>query len=344
MVGGWVPYWRSKAGTTVVHNHLNLFDQISPFAYQVQKDGSIKDTFKPNHVQWQKLSVTCSKHMKLLIPTLSWHATRELHAVLSDKKKRDLHIKRIMNLISSNNLAGININYEQISPHDRNSFLTFLEDLSRKLHDTYKLLHLTLEARTSDTTTHIINQQRYTSQKNSRFKTLIARCCDQIIIMGYDEWSIPHNKRADYHKKKYYASQACNEWLEQVIKYTLTFIPPEKFVLGIQTYGTEFILNSTFRGITAKKENSTRFTRAQRIARLHNKKPQRTPCGELSFTYINKNGEKRYVVYYDAHTVKDKINLIKKYKLKGIYLFAVYGTEDKNIWPLLEQAKRSAIT
>jgi len=68
-------------------------------------------------------------------------------------------------------------------------------------------------------------------------------------------------------------------------------------------------------------------------------KPIRTPGGEMSISYKHESGEKRYVVYADHQTVKDKISLIKKYKLKGIFFFALYGYEDDRLWNLLKQKR-----
>lgn len=129
MVGGWIPYWKAKSAIATVNRHLELFDQLSPFAYEVQKDGSIKNRFSNKYSPF----ILRNNQKKVLIPTISWHITEQLHTILSNKKKRSLHIQYIMNLIRSNNLSGININYELIAPYDREHFMAFIENLSRKL-------------------------------------------------------------------------------------------------------------------------------------------------------------------------------------------------------------------
>ena len=64
-------------------------------------------------------------------------------------------------------------------------------------------------------------------------------------------------------------------------------------------------------------------------------KPTRTGGGELSFTYKTTFDE-RYVCYLDAQAVKDKIDLVKAYRLKGISIFTVTGNEDPHVWSMLE--------
>lgn len=368
MVGGWVPYWQASAGTSQAKKRISVLDQISPFAYEVQQNGTLKDQFKVKDEQWTDLAVLCRQQNKLLIPTLSWHSTVQMHAVLSDATKRNEHIDTIMALVRSNCLAGININYENIASADRRGFMIFIEKLSTLLHAEDRLLHLTLGARTSDTSTGYIYPKNeatiisriksiaktYISPADSvtvslspgtgveakEYKELIARCADQIILMGYDEWGIPFNHSVNYRTRNYYVSFCSNHWVEQVIKYALTFIPPAKLVLAAPCYGLEFAITHHPTGeISIKKVKSHLYTSAQQMSTTLGIAPQRTPGGELSMCYTHEAGEKRYVVYADHATIKDKINLIKKYGLKGIYFFALYGSEDDRLWSHLRRKR-----
>ena len=77
-----------------------------------------------------------------------------------------------------------------------------------------------------------------------RYKRVFSECCDQVTVMGYDEWGRPYKHSPEHLKNKYYYSHASNQWVDQILQYHLTFIPAEKLVLGIPTYGLEFkILN-----------------------------------------------------------------------------------------------------
>lgn len=347
MVGGWVPYWTPKAGPATTTKYLNVIDQVSPFAYEVQADGSLKDNFSNHAENWQNLAKQCVTSQKLLIPCISWHNTQQMHALLPDAKKRAQHIDTIMALVRENSLAGININYEHIHPKDRPAYTDFLEELSKRLHAKNRLLHITLDGRTGDGRVQVIDPlsdiptevslSSEQKEQAEKYKECIARCADQVIIMAYDEWGTPYNRRSSYRNKRYYVAHASNQWVEQVIQYALTFIPNYKLVIAAPTYGLEFIItHNSPTEISIKKKRTVHYDKAQELISKRRLVPKRTPGGEMSLTY-RKDGKTHYVVYSDAQTIKDKIDLVKKYDLKGIYLFAIYGNEDENIWKLFEK-------
>ncbi len=337
MVGGWVPYWKPKEGTATAIKHLAILDQVSPFAFEVQADGTLKDTFNKYKKEWQNLAVQCMEKQKLLIPTISWHSAQQIHTILPDTKKRAQHIQSIMDLVRDNALAGININYENMQSHDRKPYMAFIEELSQRLHAEHRLLHITLEARTSDTTVTFQEEIQINASycpEIESYKECLARCADQVIVMAYDEWDKPYNRRTTHRNKRYYVAHTSNQWVEQVIQYALSFIPSYKLVIGAPTYGIEFTITHTSpTSITCKKKRSVLHKTTQELIYQKKLSPKRTPGGEMSLTYRDES-KTHYVIYPDAHTIKDKINLATQYDLKGLYLFAIYGNEDENMWKL----------
>ncbi len=86
-------------------------------------------------------------------------------------------------------------------------------------------------------------------------------------------------------------------------------------------------------------KQSIRYPGATKLAKKLGIQPKRTPGGELGYTYTDDKGKKHYAIYIDTQSIKDKIDLIKKYNLKGIYFFALYGEEDPAIWPLIKKER-----
>jgi spore germination protein YaaH len=357
MLGGWVHYGRCEKGIGTARHHLHLFDLLSPFSYEVNKSGIIWDPFKRKKKCWQELHNLCKQHNITFVPTIWWTETKIMHEILSHKEKRNAHIENILEIVDTNGFDGININYERVSNDDRNAFLSFIEDLSKKLHERGLLMHLTIGGRTSDNTISIVypHEKKIKPVVQKQFKKLIhvslnpgkgkdaarykrvySECCDQVTVMGYDEWGRPYKHSAEHLKNKYYYSHASNQWVEQILQYHLSFIPPEKLVLGVPTYGLEFKILKNKGELSFKKTRNITHPIAMELAHARRLAPTRTAGGELSFTYKTTFDE-RYVCYLDAQAIKEKIDLAKAYRIKGICIFTVTGNEDTHLWNVLEK-------
>lgn len=367
MVGAWVPYWRLESGVACAKFNCDLLDQVSPFSLEVDHKGNLKNTLKRKLHLWQELFAECKKKgsHKLFVPTIYWTDTQQMHDILSNKARRDEHIRQIMDAVLTHRFDGININYERVCSHDREEYLLFLEKLSKELHSRGLVLFTSIGGRTGDNTIGILHPNHkekkhgHTDLKNhaqkhrkkvhislnpgkgeaaKHYKKVLATCCDQIHIMGYDEWGRPYKYSQENFKNKYYISHSSNQWIEQIIQYALTFIPPHKLVLGIPTYGLEFaIFHKGNCEISFKKRRNVNFPKAQAVAAQHKKQPTRTAGGELSYSYHTPDREERYVCFLDSNSVKDKIRLAKKYGIKGVYFFTINGNEDTALWPTIKR-------
>lgn len=365
MWGTWVPYWKVESGTKSVVNHINYFQQVSPFSYEVNKDGILIDKFNKKKALWDEVYRACKKNKVSLIPTVFWAKTQEIHDCLSDTKKCYQQIEDIVSLVNKNSFDGINIDYECVSPNDRDYFITFMQMLSDKLHRNKKILACSIGAQVSDSatgihpwkpinklikpveqnkkiiknTTHPLAQKIINKMSLRDYQKKLALVCDQIHLMAYDEWGAPCIYNSSHLKNKYYLSHSSNQWVEKIIKYALSYIPANKLILCIPTYGLEFKILHTQIGrnkeLQFAKSRSLGWSNAVELAKEKKQIPKRTAGGELAFTYQDKDSLK-YVCFLDQKALLDKAKLANKYKLKGIYLFKIDGTEPTELWPVLK--------
>lgn len=350
----WIPYWRKTEGASTTLANLDKVTQISPFAFELQTDGVIKNVLKIEEEPWTTLIKEAKKKKVKIYPTiLSYpHNSNEKqlqYLLLAQKKKRMAHEKDIVNLVVKNKFDGIDIDYEAKLAETRPYFSAFLIELSTLLHKQNKKLICTVEARTPPESRYATTSQEVFSKvEYSNDYKVIGKVCDQVRIMAYDQSTddadlVNKNKNTG----TTYKPVADIEWIKKVATYALWDIPAKKIILGVPTYGYKYeIMPATATSsLSYSRIGSMNFNYADDLAKSLNITPTRNNAGELSFVYATStgvNGEylggaKQYLVWYsDATAIADKINIAKLYKLGGVVVFKVDGGNDPKLWEVLK--------
>ena len=354
----WIPYWRKDNGASTTLQNLSKLTQISPFAYELQTDGTIKNALKIDEEPWLSLIAEAKKKKIKIYPSiLSYPSTKTekdlVFALLSNKKKRQAHVKEIVALVKKNKFDGIDIDYEAKIAEIKPYFATFLTELSTALHKDKKQLICTVEPRTPPDSRYATTSKQVLSKvEYANDYKVIGKVCDQVRIMAYDQ-STDDAKLVNQNKLvgNLYAPVADIEWVKKVVTVALWDIPAKKIIIGVPTYGYKYeLITSTTTGSTRMSRiGSMNFNYADELAKSLNITPTRNSAGELSYTYstttwscpnasCDKNyaTTKKYLVWYsDAKAIADKIKLAKLYKLGGIALFKIDGGNDPAIWNVL---------
>ncbi len=350
----WIPYWRKNEGATSTLANLDKVTQISPFAYELQVDGTIKDALKATEEPWPTLIREARKNKIKIYPSiLSYPQTRTeqngVYLLLAQKAKRQAHVKEIVALVKKNKFDGIDIDYENKIADTRPYFSIFLSELGTALRKDGKKLICTVEARTppeskyATTSKEILSRVEYANDYK-----MIGTLCDQVRIMAYDQGGddanlVNQNKIVG----NVYKPVADIEWVKKIITLAMEDIPAKKLLIGVPTYGYKYEIVSTNATTTLSypRVGSMNFNYTTELISMLHITPTRNSAGELSFTFATTtgvNGEslgswKQYLVWYsDAAAVADKIRLAKLYKLAGVAVFKIDGGQDPNLWSVLK--------
>ncbi|MDQ0201412.1 glycosyl hydrolase family 18 protein [Neobacillus ginsengisoli] len=141
-----------------------------------------------------------------------------VHTFLTNSKKIQEVIVKIIQSAKSNHWDGVNVDIENVSSEDRNAFSQFVKTLSDGLNKSSVILSIDLPPETIGS-----------NNKGTPFDhELLGRYCNYIIFMGYDQhWStdpIP-------------GPITSLSWLkENLQEYLQTGIPAEKLILGLPAY------------------------------------------------------------------------------------------------------------
>lgn len=349
----WIPYWRKTEGASTTLANLDKLTQISPFAFELQTDGTIKNVLKIEEEPWTTLIAEAKKKKVKVYPSILSYPHNETekelqYLLLAQKKKRQAHVKEIVNLVKKNKFDGIDIDYEAKIAETRPYFSAFLTELGTSLHKNKKQLICTIEARTppesryATTSKEILSKVEYANDYK-----VIGKVCDQVRIMAYDQSSDDAEMTNQKSAVDTYKPVADLDWIKKVTTFAMWQIPAKKIILGVPTYGYKYeIIPATQTASTSySRIGSMNFNYADELAKSLNITPIRNNAGEVSFTYATSTdiegnplgSTKQYLVWYsDATAIADKIRIAKLYKLGGVAVFKVDGGNDPKLWDILK--------
>lgn len=361
-ISGWIPYWKTATGTADAIAHIDTFKEISPFGFTVKNNGFL---FDPMHIQsdpWQDLIKKAHAKKVRVIPTVMWSDGDAIDKVLSDPELRKRHIQAIVAMVNWYNFDGVDIDYEGKKAETKDSYSLFLRDLYKAMGQ--KFVVCTIEPRTplTDRFDKIPADIQYAND----FKT-INKYCDRVRIMAYDQGLI--DLRLNKTANGPYNPIADTVWVEKVINLAAKDISKKKIIIGVPTYGHEYLVTPLTQGYRYDFKGSFNQKYALDIAKNLNITPTRNRAGELSFTYTPTSTTQTvdlplttpsnnlsistssvstntlsasstqpfmFLSWSDASAIHDKVVLAKKLGVRGIAIFKIDGGEDPTMWSVLK--------
>jgi spore germination protein YaaH len=365
-VSGWIPYWRDSEGMKDAKKNIKDIDVVYPFAFVVKNDGTLSDLAGLTQSDWKSFIKYAQRKDVEVIPTIMWSSGTSIHAVLSDDDLRENHIDEIVDMVKKGKYDGVDIDYESKLADTIDYYSLFLKELKKALGK--KILTCTIEARTPPESLYktVPAKIEYANDYKA-----IAKYCDRVEIMAYDQQRADL-KLNEEKAGSPYMPLADIDWVEKVVQLALEDIPAEKILLGIPTYGHHYTVTVSpnwYQGYT--KIGALNVPDILDVAKEYKVTPGRNKAGEMSYTYFPKSSVYKALSvlpvtegtqkgneaaaqallyanltgqtvnfniawYSDAEAIEQKVDLAKKYDLRGIALFKIDGEEDKDIWKFID--------
>lgn len=371
-VSGWIPYWRTAAGTADALAHLNAFTEINPFGYTVKKDASLNDTLNINAEPWLSL-IKAAKAKKIrVIPTVTWGDQATIHAILSNTASRIKLEDAIANTVMKNGFDGIDIDFENKMPEDKNYFSTFLKGLYTRMGSKWVMCdiepRMPLADRYPDPSTAPPDATDYANDY-----VQINKYCDRVRLMTYDQGAT--DILLDVAAGAPYAPVADPVWVARIVNLAAQDIARNKIEIGIATYGYEYVVTPLSGGYRYDLRWALNPGYALTLASELKFPIQRNSAGEPSFLYMptstapvaaftgNNSSDpvtripatsyspttsnsptaiqatqaavENLVSWSDAPAIADKVALAKQLGVRGISIFKIDGGEDPVMWNVL---------
>jgi spore germination protein len=301
-------YYNDPVGYQVLSQHLGTINTVIPFSFNVDQYGTIRSSHNPKPVNLAKSSGATTLALVNNIKGDNFNSN-VIHKMLTSSTSRSKAIQGIRRMVLEKGYHGVNIDFENVPAKDRIYLTAFFRELAAELRPKGLLVTASVPAKTAD--------DRSSSHGGAYDYAALAPSLDQVMIMSYDEHYAggPAGPVASY------------PWVEKVISYALRSFSPSKVVLGIAGYGYDWSWNS------GKALNNGAI---QNLIKKYKVAPKWHSTYKVPyFTYKNW-GATHQVWYENSHSTAAKMELVRKYGLKGVAVWRL-GYEDPGIWNMIRQ-------
>jgi len=294
--------WAYMVGASLpdsLRDHAGQIDIIAPAWFHTDANGTLVGSDSPAVSQFART------HGIKIVPIVSNGAGFQgsvAHALLTDGNRQTNLLDSLQWLVQTYGYAGVNIDFENVPPADRDGFSALMSNIHARLHPLGSLVTAAVPAKTAE---------KYTGFGGPFNYAALAPNLDLAVIMAYDQ---------------HYAGSgpgpvADVAWVNDVVSYAKSQIPASKLLLGIPFYGYDWAGHGGGRAVSYADVVNKVFATG---ATIHMDEASQTP----SFSYGS-----HQVWFENSDSLKAKLNLVTSNNLAGWGAWRL-GQEDPNFWTL----------
>ncbi len=301
-----------ESGASTVSEVTEYLTYVSPFGYRIEADGGltpIDDT--------AQLEAAKAGNVVPMMAITNFSATETgtalAHTVLASTSIQDILLTNIINTMNQKDYLGLNIDFENVDPGDKDLYNAFLQRTVNRLHPQGYFVSSSLAPKTS------ANQKGLLYEAHDY--PAHGRILDFVVLMTY-EWG--------YRLGPPQAISPLDQ-IKRVLDYAVSVIPPNKILMGFQLYARDWLLPHV-QGMQAETFGMQEaIRRAVRYgATIQYDRTAQSPY----FNYTDIKGQNHEVWFEDARSALAKLDLIDEYNLRGVSYW-VLGYPFPQNWVLL---------
>ena len=235
-------------------------------------------------------------------------------AVLASPDRRRRFVDDLVTLVKDMGYDGVDLDWEELRPSDRDRFSALVEELAAALHAEGRFLSIAVMPKTSE-------PGEWDNQKYADWGR-IGKAVDEFKIMLYSysgPWGDP-------------GPQAPLDWVDKVLTFAEKKVPPGKVFMGLPFYGFDWHGGSVA---------TVSGHRGASLAQTYDATVSRDPSSQEATMTFTDGGETHTVYFQDEKAVAAKLAALRADHpdIAGISIW-VMGQEASGFWPLITRELR----
>ena len=216
--------------------------------------------------------------------------------VVNNQDAIDTLIVQLLDTVKNKGFLGVDIDFEYIKATDRDAFVEFVRQITETMNENGYSVSVDLAPKVSADQPGLLYEG-----KNYR---ALGQIANSVLVMTY-EWGYTYGPPM--------AVAPINK-VRQVLDYAVMEIEPTKINMGIPNYGYDWPLPFV-RGTTKAKTIGN--IEAVRIAIENNATIEFDETAKSPYFFYEKDGISHEVWFEDPRSIKEKLELIYEYNLRG---------------------------
>ncbi|MCO6490433.1 MAG: hypothetical protein J5I98_18610 [Phaeodactylibacter sp.] len=297
---------------------------VCPQTFLVSKEGVLTGS-----VDRRVLEIARANGVKVMPLTVNKGFDQQLlHDIVSNPASRRCSIEMMLEYARRYGLDGWQFDLEGLHLSDRDSFTLYFRETAEAFHKE----GLQLSAAVVHTLENVGGPGMYQRFLYENWRAgyalkELSEIGDFISVMTYDQ----HTRRTPP------GPVAGIEWVEQVIQYLLSEgIAPGKISMGIPSYSVHWYADYSEERGGFSNGRQVGYDWVQHLLGKYGATPQWHEQAGCNYAFWDNGGVFEYLFIEDAESLKRKLEVLKKYNLRGISVW-VLGKEDPRFWEVLRE-------
>jgi spore germination protein YaaH len=325
-VFGFFPSWLYS--DSIIQNiRFDLLTHIGIYSFNTEGSG-ILDAM--NYWPWTKLLGLARQNQVKIILTISSSNPDTIHKILINRVNQRKLFSNVLNLIISDTLQGVNVDFEDIYDKDKSALLnSFLQNFKDTLSVVNKNLELSFDS-PSVNTSGLFDFQG------------MAQICNYLFVMCYDyfgSWSSITGPSSPFSGGSPYIYNS----IMSTINIDYKNVDPQKLIMGIPYYGNlwQTITNKPYATIDSTTGSGKWISSPyyyQIISSYSQKEKVRDSISSTPFLTWQTVSYFNQLWYDDDSSLTEKYNFAIAKNLLGIGIWALgYDNGRQELWNLIQK-------